>query len=124
MRWTFSSKASRRFVGFSAAGLSWGATTYPPGEDRDVTKPQNESAITPEQSRILPRLTKGAVVFHDVGTVICGTETIHDVSVADLEAMVHLGMLLRLSERAFELTAHGRRLAGLIRDGLVPQETE
>ena len=88
-----------------------------------MTKPQDESAITPEQSRLLPRFTKGAVVFYDVGTVICGTETVHDVSVADLQAMVHLGVLLRLSENAFELTAHGRRLAGLIRDSLVPQET-
>jgi hypothetical protein len=84
-----------------------------------VTKPQDEPTITPEQARLLPRLTKGAVVFYDVGTVICGTETVPDVSVADLQAMVHLGVLLRLSEHAFELTAHGRRLAGLIRDGLV-----
>ena len=77
-----------------------------------MTKPQNESAITPGQFRLLPRLTKGAVVFYDFGTVICGTETVDDVSVADLEAMVHLGLLLRLSEHTFELTAHGRRLAG------------
>ena len=89
-----------------------------------MTKPQDEPNITPEQASLLPRLTKGAVVFHDLGTVICGTEKVHDVSVADLQAMVHLGVLLRLSEHAFELTAHGRRLAGLIRDGLVPQETE
>lgn len=80
--------------------------------------------MTEEQSRLLLRLTKGAVVFHEVGTVICGKEMIRDVSVADLEAMVRLGLLLRLSERAFELTAHGRRLAGLIRDGLVLQEEE
>ena len=88
-----------------------------------MTKPQNETAITPEQSRLLTRLTMAAVVSYDVGTVTCGSETIHGVSVADLQAMVHLGLLLRLSEHAFELTAHGRRLAGLIRDGLVPQET-
>jgi len=87
-----------------------------------VTKPQDEPTITPEQARLLPRLTKGTVVFYDVGTVICGTETVPDVSVVDLQAMVHLGVLLRLSEHAFELTAHGRRLAGLIRDGLVQQE--
>ena len=84
-----------------------------------MTTPRSESDITPEQSRLLPRLTKGPVVFHDAGTVTCGTETVHDVSLADLQAMVHLGVLLRLSEHVFELTAHGRRLAGLIRDGLV-----
>jgi hypothetical protein len=89
-----------------------------------VTNPRDEPTISPEQARLLPRLTKGAVVFYDVGTVICGAETIPDVSVADLQAMVHLGVLLRLSENAFELTAHGRRLAGVIRDGLVQQEPE
>jgi hypothetical protein len=72
----------------------------------------SRSDLTADQLRLLPRLTTGAVVFYDEGVVFCGKERITGMSLDDLLELVDAGLLLRLSDQAFELTSYGRRVAG------------
>jgi len=67
--------------------------------------------LTADQLRLLHRCAKGAVVFYDDGIAFCGNERITGVKLGDLVELVNAGLLLRLSNQAFELTSFGRMVA-------------
>ena len=69
-----------------------------------------EPALTAAQRNLLPLLLEGAVVFYDGGFVFCGRARLSGVSLGDLAALVERGILARIGEQAFELTARGREL--------------
>jgi hypothetical protein len=71
----------------------------------------SQPVLTDGQLLLLPRLTKGAVVFYDEGIVFCGNERITGMNLGDLGELVDAGLLLRLSHQAFELTSFGRMVA-------------
>ncbi len=74
-------------------------------------QPATQPNLTADQLRLLPRFTKGAVVFYDEGIAFCGNERITGVKLGDLVELVNAGLLLRLSNQAFELTSFGRMVA-------------
>ena len=85
-------------------------------EDSLPNQRDTQPELTAAQLRLLPRLTKGAVVFYDDGVVFCGKERITGMELSDLLELVDAGLLLRLSDQAFELTSYGRKVAEQRRD--------